>query len=109
MSEEIDRWTNKIILGECVEVMDSLPNNSIDMIFADPPYNLQLEKELFRPNNSRVEGVSESWDQFDSFTSYDKFTLSWLSSVSFIVAVKPAISAITSYQFKAAKVRNGTC
>ena len=57
MSEEIDYWTNKIILGECIEIMASLPSNSIDMVFADPPYNLQLEKELFRPNNSRVEGV----------------------------------------------------
>ena len=47
MSEKIDRWTNKIILGECIEIMDSLPSNSIDMVFADPPYNLQLEKRLF--------------------------------------------------------------
>ena len=97
MSEEIDYWTNKIILGECIEIMDSLPSNSIDMVFADPPYNLQLEKELFRPNNSRVEGVSESWDQFDSFSSYDKFTKSWLSSVRNILKDDGCLWVIGSY------------
>ena len=97
MSEEIDYWTNKIILGECIEIMASLPSNSIDMVFADPPYNLQLEKELFRPNNSRVEGVSESWDQFDSFSSYDKFTKSWLSSVRNILKDDGCLWVIGSY------------
>ena len=97
MSEEIDYWTNKIILGECIEIMASLPSNSIDMVFADPPYNLQLEKELFRPNNSRVEGVSESWDQFDSFRAYDDFTNAWLSAARRILKKDGAIWVIGSY------------
>ena len=58
--------------------MQALPEASVDMIFADPPYNLQLEGELHRPNNSRVDGVEEAWDRFDDFASYDRFTEAWL-------------------------------
>ena len=58
---------NQIIDGNCIEVMNSLPANSIDLIFADPPYNLQLKGDLHRPDNSKVDAVDDDWDQFDSF------------------------------------------
>ena len=89
MSEEIDYWTNKIILGECIEIMDSLPSNSIDMVFADPPYNLQLEKELFRPNNSRVDGVSESWDQLAMMQNFFLTPLSFLGGIFYSISMLP--------------------
>jgi DNA modification methylase len=69
-----------IILGNCIEVFETLPQGSIDLIFADPPYNLQLQNELFRPDQSRVNGVEDTWDQFESFEAYDRFSREWLSA-----------------------------
>src|ERR1700739_3470234 len=75
-----------IIEGDCIEEMGKLPARSVDLIFADPPYNLQLGGELLRPNNSRVDGVDESRDPFggadpaESFAAYDSFTRDWLSA-----------------------------
>ena len=71
---------NRIILGDCIEIMNSLPTESVDVVFADPPYNLQLSGELHRPNNSRVDGVEEQWDRFESFAAYDRFTQAWLTA-----------------------------
>ncbi|MEQ8666801.1 MAG: site-specific DNA-methyltransferase [Rhodospirillales bacterium] len=71
---------NLILEGDCVDIMNGLESGSVDMVFADPPYNLQLEGELHRPNNTRVDGVDDAWDQFASFEEYDKFTKSWLSA-----------------------------
>ena len=71
---------NKIILGNCIEKMLGFPENSFDLIFADPPYNLQLEKNLSRPDYSKVNGVKENWDKFKSFGDYDKFTYNWLNA-----------------------------
>jgi modification methylase len=71
---------NNIIDGDCIEVMNSLPENSIDLIFADPPYNLQLKGDLHRPDNSKVDAVDDHWDQFDSFAIYDKFSRDWLKA-----------------------------
>jgi len=68
----------EIITGDSVEVMTCLKEGSVDMIFADPPYNLQLAGELVRPNNTRVDGVVESWDRFADFAEYDSFTRRWL-------------------------------
>ena len=70
---------NQILEGDSVEMMRTIPNNSIDVIFADPPYNLQLAGNLLRPNNTKVDAVDEEWDQFESFAQYDKFTRSWLN------------------------------
>src|ERR1043166_8095914 len=72
--------TNVILQGDCVELMNSLPAGSIDIIFADPPYNMQLGGELHRPDNSRVDGVDDEWDRFDNFAAYDKFTRDWLKA-----------------------------
>ena len=74
-SKEIN---NKIILGNCIDKMKLLPKNSFNLIFADPPYNLQLENPLTRPDQSKVNGVKENWDKFENFKNYDEFTKSWL-------------------------------
>ena len=69
-----------ILQGDCIEAMNRLPERSVDAIFADPPYNLQLQGELHRPNNTRVDGVDDDWDKFESFASYDMFTRAWLTA-----------------------------
>ena len=71
---------NTIIDGDCIDVMNSLPENSVDLIFADPPYNLQLKSDLHRPDSSKVDAVDDHWDQFDSFAAYDRFTRNWLKA-----------------------------
>ena len=79
---------NTILPGDCIQILDSLPPESVDLIFADPPYNLQLQKELHRPDMSRVDGVDDAWDQFGSFQEYDAFTTAWLSACRRVL--KPA-------------------
>jgi len=71
---------NKITKGDCVEVLRATPKGSIDMIFADPPYNLQLGGDLHRPNNTKVDACDDHWDQFESLKVYDDFTREWLSA-----------------------------
>lgn len=88
---------NTILDGDCVEVMNSLPENSVDLIFADPPYNLQLKGELHRPDNSKVDAVDDHWDQFASFEIYDKFTRAWLKAARRILKPDGAIWVIGSY------------
>ena len=70
----------EILVGDCVEVMNRLEQRTVDMVFADPPYNLQLRGDLRRPNNTLVDGVSERWDTFAGFADYDRFTRSWISA-----------------------------
>jgi DNA modification methylase len=65
--------------GDCIEQLKKLPDNCIDLIFADPPYNLQLNGELYRPNQTKVDAVNDAWDKFDSKEEYDKFTVLWLT------------------------------
>ena len=78
--------TERILVGDCIESMNSLPECSVDLIFADPPYNLQLKNELHRPDNSRVDAVNDHWDQFESFKkgqlepNYFEFSLHILAS-----------------------------
>src|SRR3954462_10193266 len=67
-----------ILEGDCIAEMARLPAKSVDMIFADPPYNLQLGGDLFRPEGSRVDAVDDEWDKFESLTVYDNFTRDWL-------------------------------
>ena len=71
---------NQILAGDCIQVMNALPAGSVDLIFADPPYNLQLKGELLRPDNSVVDAVDDHWDQFDSFAAYDRFSRDWLAA-----------------------------
>ena len=70
---------DQILRGDCVQIMRMLPDASVDCVFADPPYNLQLRGELRRPNDSLVDGVDEEWDRFTDFASYDVFTREWLT------------------------------
>ena len=88
---------NKIIIGDCIAEMEALPAKSVDMIFADPPYNLQLEGELHRPNNSRVDGVEENWDKFASFGAYDDFSRRWLAAARRLLKDDGTIWVIGSY------------
>ena len=88
---------NSIHQGDCLELLDKVDNNSIDLIFLDPPYNLQLNKELTRPNHSVVKGVNQDWDKFDNFKSYDEFTYSYLNSCKRILKDDGGLWIIGSY------------
>ncbi len=92
-----DEGVNRILVGDCVELMNSLPEGSVDMVFADPPYNLQLGGELHRPNNSRVDGVDDDWDQFDGFQQYDDFTRAWLIAARRVLKPDGTLWVIGSY------------
>lgn len=88
---------NTIMGGDCIEVMNSLPEASVDLIFADPPYNLQLRGDLHRPDNSKVNAVDDHWDQFDNFAVYDRFTREWLAAARRLLKPNGAIWVIGSY------------
>ena len=88
---------NRILLGDCIEELAKLPTGSVDLVFADPPYNLQLEGDLLRPNNSRVDGVDNDWDKFADFAEYDRFTRAWLKECRRILKRDGAIWLIGSY------------
>ncbi len=88
---------NKIVQGDSIAVMNGLPAGSVDLVFADPPYNLQLDGALHRPNNSLVDGVDDAWDQFESFAAYDDFSRAWLQAARRILKDDGAIWVIGSY------------
>lgn len=88
---------DEIIVGDCIAAMDQLPPKSVDLIFADPPYNLQLGGELRRPNETVVDAVTESWDQFGGFGAYDRFTQSWLKAARRVLKDDGALWVIGSY------------
>ncbi len=89
--------SNRIIIGDCLAELQKLPSESVDLVFADPPYNLQLASELLRPNNTRVDGVDQDWDKFVSFAAYDEFCRAWLSECRRILKPDGAIWVIGSY------------
>ncbi|HEY4848320.1 MAG TPA: site-specific DNA-methyltransferase [Methylocella sp.] len=86
-----------IIKGDCMEAMARLPPECVDLVFADPPYNLQLESTLSRPDQSLVDGVDDDWDKFASFSDYDKFTRAWLAAVRRVMKKDATIFVIGSY------------
>jgi modification methylase len=88
---------NVILEGDCVTEMARLPDKSVDMIFADPPYNLQLGGDLFRPEGSRVDAVDDEWDKFESLSTYDNFTRDWLIEARRILKDNGTIWVIGSY------------
>ncbi len=88
---------NRILAGDCIEAMNALPEGSVDLVFADPPYNLQLRGDLHRPDNSRVDAVDDAWDRFASFESYDEFTRAWLKAARRVLKPDGAIWVIGSY------------
>ena len=88
---------DRIIQGDCLEALAGLPDRSVDLVFADPPYNLQLGGELLRPDNSRVDAVDDAWDRFDSFAAYDAFTRAWLGQCRRVLKDDGALWVIGSY------------
>jgi len=88
---------DRIIVGDCLEELAKLPAASVDLVFADPPYNLQLEGDLLRPNNTRVDGVDDDWDKFSDFAEYDRFCRAWLSECRRVLKRDGAIWVIGSY------------
>ena len=93
----IPNANSKYILGDSLIELKKLKDQSIDMIFSDPPYNLQLSKTLYRPDSTRVSGVNDEWDKFDNFKDYDIFTGSWLSEVKRILKPDGCLWVIGSY------------
>jgi modification methylase len=90
-------WLDTIIKGDCVAALEALPANSVDVIFADPPYNLQLGGDLQRPDQSHVDACDDHWDQFDTFQAYDDFTRAWLLAVRRVLKPSGTIWVIGSY------------
>ena len=88
---------NCILHGDCIKRLREVPESSIDMVFADPPYNLQLKGTLRRPNQSQVNGVTEEWDQFDNFVEYDKFSVNWIREVKRVLKPDGSLWVIGSY------------
>ena len=92
-----DTFRNSIIKGDCVAALEALPDHSVDLIFADPPYNLQLNGDLHRPDQSKVDAVDDAWDQFASFEAYDAFTRAWLLACRRVLKPGGTIWVIGSY------------
>jgi len=88
---------NQILHGDCRKILSELPEKSVDLIFADPPYNLQLHNELYRPDNSRVSAVDDEWDKFASFNDYDQFTHAWLSACRRVLKETGTLWVIGTY------------
>lgn len=88
---------NSIVLGDCIALLKQIPDNSIDLIFADPPYNLQLNADLYRPNQTKVDAVNDEWDKFDSKEEYDIFCKKWLSECYRVLKNTGSIWVIGTY------------
>ncbi|WP_045835068.1 site-specific DNA-methyltransferase [Hyphomicrobium sp. 99] len=89
--------SGKILVGDCIAELKKLPTASVDLVFADPPYNLQLAGDLMRPNNTKVDGVDDQWDKFDDFAAYDSFCRAWLTECRRVLKPDGAIWVIGSY------------
>jgi len=92
-----DVRADRILIGDCVTRMGELPEASVHMVFADPPYNLQLSGDLLRPNNTKVAGVDDDWDRFDGFAAYDAFTRDWLTAARRVLKPTGSLWVIGSY------------
>jgi len=89
--------TPQILTGDCVAELEKLPAESVDLVFADPPYNLQLQRDLKRPDDSRVDAVDDDWDKFASFAAYDDFTRAWLMACRRVMRPDATLWVIGSY------------
>src|SRR6186713_2953132 len=96
-AQPVELPLGRILPGDCIEAMRTLPAASVDLVFADPPYNLQLGGDLNRPDGSHVDAVTDHWDQFDSFAVYDKFTREWLTEARRVLKPDGALWVIGSY------------
>ena len=94
---KLEDAVDRVIEGDCIETMRALPEGCADLVFADPPYNLQLEGELRRPDNSKVDAVDDGWDRFASFADYDRFTRDWLAAARRVLKDSGALWVIGSY------------
>jgi modification methylase len=90
-------WLDSILKGDCITELEKLPAGSVDLVFADPPYNLQLEGKLTRPDQSEVDAVDNDWDKFASFSAYDDFTRAWLLAVRRVMKPNATLWVIGSY------------
>jgi modification methylase len=90
-------WQDRILVGDCDAELEKLPPKSVDLVFADPPYNLQLAGTLHRPDQSLVDAVDDDWDRFDSFEAYDAFTRAWLLAVRRVMKPDASLWVIGSY------------
>jgi modification methylase len=88
---------DRVLVGDCVELMQAMPEACVDMVFADPPYNLQLDGALLRPNNTKVDGVDDDWDRFDGFADYDAFTRAWLEAARRLLKPHGTLWVIGTY------------
>jgi len=86
-----------VLVGDCLEILRGIPSESVDLVFADPPYNLQLESALTRPDQSLVDAVDDHWDKFASFADYDAFTKAWLGECRRIMKPNATLWVIGSY------------
>ena len=86
-----------MLVGDCVAQMATLPAECVDLVFADPPYNLQLQNDLKRPDDSKVDGVTDDWDKFGSFREYDDFTHAWLKACKRVMKPSATLWVIGSY------------
>ena len=91
------KFSNKIINGDCLKELKKIPDKTFDLVFADPPYNMQIGEKLTRPDSSKVNGVKDKWDQFNSFKHYDEFCKSWLAECKRILKDNGSIWVIGSY------------
>src|SRR5213078_538448 len=89
--------SSRIVIGDCVAEMSKLPAASVDLVFADQPYNLQLKGDLKRPDDSHVDAVTDDWDKFSSFAAYDDFTRAWLLAARRIMKPSATLWVIGSY------------
>ncbi|MGM0559569.1 MAG: site-specific DNA-methyltransferase [Pseudomonadota bacterium] len=94
---ERDSGDGRLVIGDSAEIMRDLPAGSVDMIFADPPYNMQLGGDLTRPDNSRVDGVDDEWDKFADLKAYDSFTRDWLAAARHALSEDGSLWVIGSY------------
>lgn len=94
---KLEDAVDRIIEGDCIEVMRNLPAGCVDVVFADPPYNLQLKNELRRPDNSKVDAVDDTWDQIGSFADYDGFTRAWMTEARRVLKENGTMWVIGSY------------
>jgi DNA modification methylase len=97
---------DQVLSGDNLAILTELPECSVDLIFADPPYNLQLENELWRPNNTKVDAVDDEWDRFNDFEAYDRYTEQWLSACRRVLKDDGTIWVIGSYHniFRVGKI-----
>ena len=93
----MSKFVNKIVNGNSLEILKTIPNKTFDLVFADPPYNLQIGKKLKRPDDSKVNGVNDEWDQFESFNDYDNFCKCWLTECKRVLKDDGSIWVIGTY------------